>query len=68
MSPITTNAATANAAAARALSALIPPMRGPSGGFTQAVTRPVTAVTGGISPRHPANADGKGDTPDGIGG
>lgn len=57
----------ANAAASQALSAIIPPMRGASGGFTRAVTRPVTAVTGGISPRHPANTDGKGNTPDGIG-
>lgn len=64
MQQITTSEA---AAAARARAALIPPMRGPSGGFTQAVTRPAAAVTGAISPRHPTNADGKGDTPDGIG-
>ncbi|OYY12336.1 MAG: hypothetical protein B7Y70_05765 [Rhizobiales bacterium 35-68-8] len=53
-------------AVANAMPAL-PGIGGPSGGFTNAVLHPAGAVTGGISPRHPKNSDGKGDTPDGIG-
>ena len=45
----------------------LPGIGGPSGGFTNAVLHPAGAITGGISPRHPKNSDGKGDTPDGIG-
>ena len=45
----------------------LPGVGGPSGGFTNTVHQPAGAVTGGISPRHPTNSDGKGDTPDGIG-
>ena len=40
---------------------------GPSGGFTASPGSPHSAVSGGVSPRFPANTDGKGDTPEGIG-